>query len=127
MRSIKGFRGECDIRVWLCQIAKNCYYTYLKKSARTDSVDDSVLFNLPAFEGNAEEQILKRDEAMRARKILRSIPDLYREVFMWRVFAQLSYKQIGELFGKTENWACVTYHRARGMIRTGLEENENEK
>ena len=29
MRSIKGFRGECDIRVWLCQIAKNCYYTYL--------------------------------------------------------------------------------------------------
>ena len=113
MRSIKGFRGECDIRVWLCQIAKNCYYTYLKKSAR--------------IEGNAEEQILKRDEAMRARKILRSIPDPYREVFMWRVFAQLSYKQIGELFGKTENWACVTYHRARGMIRTGLEENENEK
>ena len=106
MRSIKGFRGECDIRVWLCQIAKNCYYTYLK---------------------NAEEQILKRDEAMRARKILRSIPDPYREVFMWRVFAQLSYKQIGELFGKTENWACVTYHRARSMIRTGLEENENEK
>ena len=46
---------------------------------------------------------------------------------MWRVFAQLSYKQLGELFGKTENWACVTYHRARGMIRTGLEENENEK
>ena len=94
MRSIKGFRGECDIRVWLCQIAKNCYYTYLKKSARTDSVDDSVLFNLPAFEGNAEEQILKRDEAMRARKILRSIPDPYREVFMWRVFAQLSYKPV---------------------------------
>ena len=86
-----------------------------------------VLFNLPAFEGNAEEQILKRDEAMRVRKILRSIPDPYREVFMWRVFAQLSYKQIGELFGKTENWACVTYHRARSMIRTGLEENENEK
>lgn len=43
---------------------------------------------------------MKRDEAMRARKILRSIPDPYREVFMWRVFAQLSYKQIGELFGK---------------------------
>lgn len=45
---------------------------------------------------------MKRDEAMRARKILRSIPDPYREVFMWRVFAQLSYKQIGELFGKTK-------------------------
>lgn len=93
--------------------SKNCYYTYLKKAARTDSVDDSVLFNLSAFEGNAEEQILKRDEAMRARKILRSIPDPYREVFMWRVFAQLSYKQIGELFGKTENWACHLSSGAR--------------
>ena len=58
---------------------------------------------------------------MRARKILRSIPDPYREVFMWRVFAQLNYKQIGELFGKTENWACVTYHRARSMNRIGGE------
>lgn len=81
----------------------------------------------PPLKETPKEQILKRDEAMRARKILRSISDPYREVFMWRVFAQLSYKQIGELFGKTENWACVTYHRARSMIRTGLEENENEK
>lgn len=46
---------------------------------------------------------------------------------MWRVFAELNYKQIGQLFGKSENWACVTYHRARNMIREGLEGSENEK
>lgn len=34
MRSIDGFRGECELRVWLCQIAKNCYYEHLKRTAR---------------------------------------------------------------------------------------------
>ena len=40
MNSIDSFRGDCDIRVWLCQIAKNCYYSYLKKAGRTDSIED---------------------------------------------------------------------------------------
>ena len=48
MRSIKSFRGNCDIRVWLCQIAKNCYYTYLKKSTQTDSIDETELSELPS-------------------------------------------------------------------------------
>ena len=34
MRSIDSFRGDCDVRVWLCQIAKNCYYSYIKNRAR---------------------------------------------------------------------------------------------
>lgn len=32
IRSVDGFRGECEIRVWLCQIAKNTYYSYLKNT-----------------------------------------------------------------------------------------------
>ena len=47
MRSISGFRGDCDLRVWLCQIAKNCYYTYLKKSKRTDSIEELKTEELP--------------------------------------------------------------------------------
>ena len=47
-----------------------------------------------------------------------------KEVFMWRVYAELSFKQIAQIFGKTENWACVTYHRARKMIKERLEEKK---
>ena len=32
MAAIDGFRGSCNIRVWLCQIAKNCYCSYLRKN-----------------------------------------------------------------------------------------------
>lgn len=127
MRSIDSFRGDCDIRVWLCQIAKNCYYTYLKKAGQVGSIEDIELLNISAQDETVEEKLSRQDEAMQIQKILHDIPAPYKEVFMWRVFAELSYKQIGQLFGKSENWACVTYHRARNMIRERLEGSKNEK
>lgn len=127
MRSIDNFRGDCDICVWLCQIAKNCYYSYLKKAGRVDSIEDIDPLNVSAQDETVEERLVRQDEAMQIQKILHDVPDPYKEVFMWRVFAELSYKQIGQLFGKSENWACVTYHRARNMIREGLEGSKNEK
>lgn len=127
MRSIDGFRGDCDIRVWLCQIAKNSYYTYLKKAGQVGSIEDIELLNISAQDETVEERLSRQDEAMQIQKILHDVPDPYKEVFMWRVFAELSYKQIGQLFGKSENWACVTYHRARNMIKERLEDSKNEK
>lgn len=122
MRSIDSFRGECDVRVWLCQIAKNCYYSYVKKNAKLQSIDESELTELPDPSESLMEQMEKREEASRIEKILQSVPEPYKEVFGWRVYGELSFKQIGEMFGKTENWACVTYHRARKMIRERMEE-----
>lgn len=127
MRSISSFRGQCDIRVWLCQIAKNCYYTHLKKSQKTQSIDDALLSELPSEESTAEEQCIRREEAARIRTVLHHVSEPYKEVFMWRVFAELSFKQIGQIFGKSENWACVTYHRAKTMIQSRLEDRSYEK
>ncbi len=127
MQGISGFRGDCDIRVWLCQIAKNCYYTHLKKSKQTNSIDDAKLLELPSEDSTIEEQYLKRAEAARIKKALHHLSEPYKEVFMWRVFAELSFKQIGQLFGKSENWACVTYHRAKTMIKSRLEGKFYEK
>ena len=124
LRSLHRFRGDCDIRIWLCQIAKNCYYTHLKKLRRVDSVDSADLLAVPDRSESPEERLARRDETIRLQKILHDVPDPYKEVFLWRVYAELNYKQIGQLFGKSENWACVTYHRARNMIRKRWEEKE---
>jgi len=45
----------------------------------------------------------------------------YKEVFQLRVFGELSFKEIGSVFGKTETWARVTYHRARILIKERME------
>lgn len=127
MRSIGSFRGDCDIRVWLCQIAKNCYYTYLKKQKKTVAADDAELLQIPSGQSSVEDLLIRRDEAARIRAVLHNIAEPYKEVFMWRVFAELSFKQISQIFGKSENWACVTYHRAKAMIKSRLEDKSNEK
>lgn len=128
MSSIKNFRGECDIRVWLCQIAKNSYFSYLKKNGKTIGFDDVKLQDLADPNALLPRKIPNEKEDIRqAQKAVHTLPELYREVFMWRVFADLSFKQIGELFHKTDNCACVTYHRARKMIKSRLEEPDSEE
>lgn len=123
LRSLDGFRGDCELRVWLCRIAKNCFYTRLKKAGRqaeTERIETPLV-------DDPEERLLRRNDAERIRRVLHGLPEQYREVFMWRVFAELSFKEIAEIFGKSDNWACVTYHRAKAMINSRLEENEREK
>ena len=118
IKSIDSFRGDCDIRVWLCQIAKNCYYSYIKKANRTECIDNIEIAEQGA---SFEERLFQHDTAMQIQKILHDIPEPYKEIFMWRVYAELSFKQIGQIFGKSENWACVAYHRARNKIKEKLE------
>ena len=124
MHSIDSFRGDCDVRVWLCQIAKNCYYTHTKKAAKLQAADLDELQNMADPAPDLAQQLIRKEEGRRIQKVLHDISEPYKDVFMWRVFAQLSFKQIGSIFGKNENWACVTYHRARKMMIRRLEEME---
>ena len=121
MRSIEKFRGDCDIRVWLCQIAKNSYYSFLQKHKRladTENIEDIALSERTE---SVEVNFIAQDQTMRIHTHLHELPEPYKEVFMLRVFGELSFKQIGAIFKKTENWACVTYHRARGKIKERME------
>ena len=126
MNALDRFRGNSDIRVWLCQIAKNQYLSYLRKTKQSGSMENIDQLRLPDTGESVEDALILRDEAARIRKILHDINEPYKEVFMWRVFAELNFRQIGQIFHKSENWACVTYHRARRKIKERLEANEDE-
>ena len=111
LKSIDSFKGQCRLYVWLCQIAKNTYFSYAGKNAREGEEQEVSVGS------SLEEQLLEKEEAFAIHRILHRLPEPYKEVFSLRVFGQLSFKQIGELFGKTESWARVTYHRARMKIK----------
>ena len=117
MDALGRFRGECSVRVWLCQIAKNLYYSHLRREKRLVPLEACQI----AEEG-PEQSAEERSESARIQSLLHSLREPYKEVFMWRVYGEKSFRDIGALFGKTENWACVTYHRAKRMIREGLED-----
>lgn len=127
LKAIHKFRGECEVRVWLCQIAKNCYYSFWKNSGKTENIDTPELLSIADSNTSVEERIARKETAKELQDLLHRLPEPYKEVFMWRTYAELNFKQIGQMFGKTDNWACVTYHRARTMLIKGLEESDYEE
>jgi RNA polymerase sigma factor (sigma-70 family) len=117
LTSLDSFRGDSDIRVWLCQIAKNSYYSYLGK--KKNFVDLESLPESPS-EDNVEQEITTSQASMKVHEIIQDLKEPYKKVFTLRVFGELSFKQIGKLYAKSDNWACVTYHRAREKIKARL-------
>ena len=121
LKALPKFRGDCDIRTWLCSMARNCYFSHLRKEKPAQSIEE---LEIPNPKQGVEEQILDTQQAMAVHRVLHELPEPYKEVFSLRVFGQLSFGDIGSLFGRTANWACVTYHRARQKIRDEMEESE---
>ena len=115
--SLENFDGKCKVSVWLCQIAKNTYISICRKEKHLDHETDTGLL---VSKQNIEDNYLSQESAFEIHKILHSLPEPYKEVFSLRAFGELSYRQIGEIFGKTETWARVTYHRARLKIKEEL-------
>ena len=117
------FRGTCKMSVWLCQIAKHEYFAYCKRErplVREEAAEE------PAG-GNLEERFIDHAEQIRIHEVLHVLPEPYKEVFTLRVMAELSYKDLSRLFGKSESWARVTYYRAKCMIIERLEGGGNDE
>lgn len=115
LRSIDRFDGRCKVDVWLCQIAKNTYFTQYQRAVKGEQIAPT-----PKAQDSLEEQMEVRETAFEIHRILHDLPEPFKEVFSLRAFGELSFKQIGALFGKTESWARVTYHRAKMKIKEAL-------
>ena len=112
------FKGKANELTWLCSIAKNLYYDELRRNQRIAGLEDS----LPISSGvDIEQAMSDSDMAFRIHLVLHRLDEPYKEVFQLRVFGELSFSQIAAIFGKTESWARVTYHRAKLKIQERME------
>lgn len=115
LKAIDRFDGRCKVYVWLCQIAKNTYFT-----SKQRAIKGNGLIVEPQLGDSLEERLMSRETFFEIHKILHTLQEPYKEVFSLRAFGELSFRQIGELFEKTESWARVTYHRAKMKIKEEL-------
>lgn len=120
LKAIERFDGGVKISVWLCQIAKNTYFSHYKKSKKAFNENN---INTPDFTNNIENDYFNREKANCIYGLIHKLKDPYKEIFMLRVFGELSFRQIGELFGKTDSWARVIFYRAKKEIRRNIDEN----
>lgn len=120
MTAKNQFQGRSSELSWLCGIAKHLAIDECRKNKRFQELDETI----PTAAVNIETAAEDKDTALRVHLVLHELQEPYKEVFQLRVFGELSFSQIGVIFGKTENWARVTYHRARLKIQERMVENE---
>ena len=128
LKGIDRFEHASSVKTWLCQIGKNTYLSYLKKQKHlagnvSDSEESRAAREGGKLEENSPEALcIRRDEALSIYKVLHLLQEPYKEVFTLRTLGDLSYKEIGEIFGRGEGWARVTYHRAKLKIQEMIRE-----
>lgn len=116
IRSIHRFDGTCKLSVWLCQIAKHLWYQHLRKQKREAPMpEEPPEISLPS----AEEGLLEQEGRLELLKQIHALPELQREVVYLRAFGGLSFREIGDVLGKTETWARVTFYRGKEQLRKG--------
>ena len=111
---IDSFRGECELSVWLCRIAKNAWMSDLKKKKR----ESAYL---------TEDMAVPRDECVEWLDLVERLDEPYRTVLRERALGGCGYDELAARYGKTESWARVTYHRARQKLRQMLPGEEETK
>ena len=119
LKSIDRFDGSCKISTWLCAIAKNQLLSYHRKHPKMESID-----GVEVSIDSTEQDVLAGLERVELMRQLHFCPEPFREILYLRIFGNLSFKEIGEIVGKTENWARVTFYRGKEKLRKGLVENE---
>ena len=123
IENIDRFKGECSIKTYLFTIARNLYLDSLKKAENKNiSADETE----QEFTDGASfvDKLTDKESALSIHRLLHCLDEPYKEVFTLRVFAELSFREIGDIFGNSENWARTTFFRAKKKIITLMTKEE---
>ena len=112
VKSVGHFSGGSKVSTWLCGIAKNVFLAHLRKHPPTEPLTENS-----TLEMSAEAKVLSSFEKMELLRKIHNLKDPGREVILLRIYGNLSYGEIGEIMGKSENWARVTFYRAKEQLR----------
>lgn len=112
--SLHTYNGACKVSVWLCQIAKHIWYQELEKRRKTRAMP--LTEQIPAPGISPEEKALLAQEKLALYQTLHALEDPIREVMYLRLSGEFSFREIGEILGKNENWARITFYRGKRKI-----------
>ena len=119
IRSIDRYDERCKLSTWLCAIAKNVLLTYRRKHPDMENLE-GLEAQTPQAD-SAENAAISQISNINLLKMLHGLAEPYREIMYLRALGGLSFKEIGEVHGKTETWARVTFYRAKEMLRKDVE------
>ena len=114
MQSSFKVREDCKVSTWLCQIAKHVWYQELEK--RRKYTHHPLDEGLAADGDSPEEIVIRAEEKMELFQKVHALKETEKEVVLLRITGAFAFREIGELFGKSQNWARVTFYRAKQKL-----------
>ncbi len=110
LERLDSYDHSCKLSTWLCQIAKHLLYQHWDKSHRVqlEELDESL-----QSRQDTAQHAMARVELADVWDRLQALPPDARKTVELRVLGDLSFREIGDILGKTENWARVTFYRAK--------------
>jgi RNA polymerase sigma-70 factor (ECF subfamily) len=117
---LDGFRGESAFRSWLHRVAVNVALNHLRDTKREvhGELDEADLITNTL--GTA--RLVAREAKARLLLALEDLPPKQRRSVELRLFAELSFAEIGQEMGTSEDSAKVNFHHALKRLRADLEE-----
>lgn len=116
-KSIHSFKGHSKVSTWLFQIAKNTFYSYLKKKSKDEQVTETSTYVNEHLNKETPEDIYeKREESMYLLNALNKLKQTQQEIIILRLYNDLSFKEIGEIFSQSDTWARVNFYRAKNKL-----------
>ena len=112
VKNIKKYKGTCKMSTWLCQIAKNLWYEELKKEKRNLDIDIEEMYESP----DILEEYINKEQKMELYKKIAKLDDKTKEVIYLRLNG-VTFKEIGEILGKNENWAKIIFYRGKEKLK----------
>lgn len=116
IKNIDKFEGKSKLSSWLCEIAKNLWIDYLRKNKRKIELNENEELNIQSEQNIENEYIEREDENMVFEKI-KALDEISQKVMYLRVKGEMSFKEIGDILDKSENWARVTFYRAKQKVK----------
>lgn len=123
IKKINTFRGDSKISVWLCEIAKNLWYDELRKKKRI-IIECEENEQIPSNQ-NVEEEFIKKEESEKIIEKIDEMDEFTKRVIYLRLNSEVSFKEIGDILGKTETWARVTFYRGKQKIKEVKKDGKN--
>jgi RNA polymerase sigma factor (sigma-70 family) len=118
-KSMPKFKGECSVKTWLCQIAKNTFFTYLRKNKKANSFNYELISD---GSPDPNELLSQRELINDAMIVISSFSNKMADVMLFRIIEDIPYSQISQILKISESSAKVLFYRGKALLKNKLKE-----
>ena len=119
-KTIHQFKGDATIATWLFSIARHLLAKYYRSKKYERSLHEQLGNSIAPVMATETSYEIKEELRMLQQHIAK-LDEMAKEIVLLRLYGELSFADIGELIGKSENYARVTYFRSKQKIMKEME------